>query len=189
MKYIIAYSFFIIFTLIQYLYKLKFKDYYLYFIIYLIITTIALTFDMNYEILLTIQILYFISSIDNKKMIIPDLGLIFLIIIKVYSFIYSKISFEYSGIVYSLVLMLIIYILSKTKHKELIGFGDVKLLFILSFNVQVTFVIIMYLTASIIGLISMVIRKKKIIPFGPSICFGYFIIEIIIIITKNGSLM
>ena len=61
--------------------------------------------------------------------------------------------------------------------KELIGFGDLKLLFVLAIDKQIMEVVFMLLTASILGII-INIKKKGQFPFGPEIVISYLLMLI-----------
>ena len=60
------------------------------------------------------------------------------------------------------------------------GFGDLKLLFVLSFNYSFIDVLMLLMFSSLIGIIYYYLFKKKNeFPFGPAIIIAYILLEII----------
>lgn len=127
----------------------------------------------------------FISYKDLKEKIIPDrfcLGIVFLGILKI---IFCGKSFEESFIgfsVYPAVLIIIYGYGAEIMKKDIVGFGDIKLLGAVGFyigylgiyNLIVLYNIIFILgfVFSIFLLITKKAERKTEIPFAPIICLG-----------------
>lgn len=135
----------------------------------------------------SMMIVFFIViiTIDLKEYWIPDLmvmGIGFINLLRIVeNIIYLKNSY-YSGMILCLIFGLIIIIISLILKKEMMGFGDIKLYFVLSIGLSISQFIILMLLSSVIGLLFIIILKKKMIPFGPSIILSYMILDIIMFV-------
>ena len=131
---------------------------------YLSIYPIYLYLLINNQIELSIlfPILYLISDIDFKMKEIPTSASFLLIL-----FFYKNIGFNLSNIL----LILFLFICSLLNF---IGFGDIKLLFILSFTFSDIFIKILLLSSFICLIVN--INKKEPIAFGPYICLALLIL-------------
>lgn len=131
--------------------------------------------------LLINSFLILVFIVDKKEMWIPDLSVISILILqslKVFSncLLYSE-KIKFSGIIIVVIYSFIFFLISFTMKKELIGFGDLKLLFVLAIDKQIMEVVFMLLTASILGII-INIKKKGKFPFGPEIVISYLLMLI-----------
>lgn len=159
-------------------------------IAYILLNLITIVVYYNKSVIDTIIfyyimiLLYFSFIIDIKEMWISDLtifGVLGLKLLKVVLdyFAYNK-SFVYEGIIFITILIIMLVLLQVILKKELMGFGDLKLFFVLSINYFVNNVIYLLMLSSIIGIIYYYLfRKKNEFPFGPSIIIAYVILELI----------
>lgn len=132
-----------------------------------------------------IALLLVIFYVDRKHMIIPDFILFLLfcvfLFIKVFNFNFYNINKEEIklGIVILMFLMLIHILCLNLLKIEIIGFGDLKLLFI--FNLFIGFnnvLIILFISSLIACVFEIFILKRKIFPFGPYLILAYLIVTL-----------
>ena len=130
------------------------------------------------------SILILSSFIDMKTFILPDELIILGIanwILSIF-FVKEKISYLYEGCAGALFLSFLIFLLylafSFIYGKEGIGGGDIKFLFLCGLYSGVYKGLKILLFASATGLIYMMIRKEKMIPFGPFLSLGLFLVMI-----------
>lgn len=118
-----------------------------------------------------------ISYIDLKIQEIPDMVNLGVLVVSVIKFLAlnnfkgllnGTISLVFVG-VFVLVLSLI---MDRVLKKDSLGGGDIKLLGALAINFSMLENMLLLVTACIFGLIFVLIRKNKMIPFGPSICLA-----------------
>ena len=142
-----------------------------------------------YKVLIFL-IFILISSIDIKIQIIPDRLIITSLIISfLYHFYLKQIEFWYLGMASYSLPMLILYGTSDIFKKELVGFGDVKLMcsiggFLAYTNLRnlVYFYEILYLSAGIFALFMTTCKKintKSYIAFAPFICVTSFFLGVL----------
>jgi len=148
----------------------------------------------NWDIFLSIMLLiisFWIVLIDIKKLIIPDiLSILFLIVIIIQKgFYYSTIERSTLGMgVYILPFLFIYGYVSEFLKKELVGFGDIKLLMGIgyymgyqSFYELYVYYFVTFLLATIFIITSFIIFRKikREIPFAPFllISFIYFYLK------------
>ena len=128
------------------------------------------------EYLILISILLLISFRDLKTCTVPDSCILAGILDHV---LFSLIRKEEilpdlrNGAIISLSLFLLSILLSHICHKETIGGGDIKLIFLLSMYGSLETGIQALLLGSVFGLIAILISGKQRIPFAPCICLGY----------------
>lgn len=133
-------------------------------------------------------VLFLIAFIDLKKKIIPYslTGLLFLFgVFRIFLF---KESFENKIIGMSLfpIFFLILYGYGESIFKkEVVGFGDIKLLWTIGFYIGyrgiyelLIFYNIIFLIAPLYGFLYYKFRKKKEVPFAPILAIGTFIFRI-----------
>ena len=156
---------------------------------YLIINLISIlyyNFNDNLDsILFHLIIIHLFLSfiIDIKEMWIADYTVISILIINsikgALNYVYNC-EIVYTGLIYIILFILIILLLQVILKKELMGFGDLKLLFVLSFNYSLIDVLMLLMFSSLIGIIYYYLFKKKNeFPFGPAIIIAYILLEII----------
>lgn len=128
--------------------------------------------------------LYLSFIIDIKEMWISDLTIICILVLNILKvllnyFFYKK-DIVYEGMLFIIILIILLVILQLIFKKELMGFGDLKLFFVLSINSYITDTIYLLMLSSIIGIIYYYIFKKQNeFPFGPSIIIAYVVLELI----------
>lgn len=174
--------------LILYLYKrfMKIKCYITIFVLLCIFNLIYFFICKNllFLILINLMIPLFvvICYFDYKEMIIPDAMLIILfiyfIILKILKINFLNITFNkilIGGII--LIIVMAIHLILMKFKVELIGFGDLKLLFILNLILGIDLIIVVLFISSLIAcLFEVIILKRKLFPFGPYIIIGFILI-------------
>ena len=76
-----------------------------------------------------------------------------------------------------LIIVMVIHLILMKFKVELIGFGDLKLLFILNLILGIDLIIVVLFISSLIAcLFEVIILKKKLFPFGPYIIIGSILI-------------
>lgn len=121
-------------------------------------------------------ILMLISFNDIETMIIPD-GLIVFGIVNDFMFdryfLYSLLK----GLVIGGIIMSLSLMMKKNKGKEMIGGGDIKLIFMLSLyiNVQSSLMAIIYSCLMGVTYSLLTNKTKECFPFGPFICLAYLL--------------
>lgn len=119
-------------------------------------------------------VLIFISLYDFKEYIIPnELVALGIIINLLFSF---NIDNFIDSFVISFSLLIIVLAFNYLKKEETMGMGDIKLIFMLGLYLNAIDNIKAILISCVLGIIIMTKRKRKMIPFGPCLCIGYFIL-------------
>lgn len=151
----------------------------------------TLRFDITFELVLMlffICILYLVSVTDIYEQMIPDSALLVAIVIRILYFILVE-GFQWKGLLgllvdglaISLPLLLLVLIMEKILHKEAMGGGDIKLLFVTGMYIGWAQNFLAIFFACIIGIIIGMVQMKKqgneseesvYFPFGPSIAVG-----------------
>lgn len=144
--------------------------------------------------IIIICILIYIVIVDIKKKIISDVGIVILIILGIYlAFSKDLIIIFYFGISLFMLPGIILYSLEDYFKRELIGFGDVKLLGvigglfsnkILDNNIKTLFQIFieyyrdLYIFSGIFAILILILNRNKYknmyLPFAPFIILIYF---------------
>ena len=134
--------------------------------------------------LLLIYLLTYLSITDILDYLIPDFIIILIIILRLIFMI-----IEFDDIIYILfnalfipfVLLIIINIYKTLLHKDVMGGGDIKLLFVLGTYSNLFTNILILLVSCIISLIYVLLTKKKdnIFPFGPFISISFILLTLI----------
>lgn len=138
--------------------------------------------------ILLIPFFVLIIIVDLKELWIPDLSIIIILIIKLIEFALSllyRYNTSFYGLLFIIMMCIIILCISVLKRQYMFGFGDIKLLIVLSINITFIKVITLLLIASFLGILTFIllyitrIKKTKnssFIPFGPLIIIAYFIV-------------
>jgi leader peptidase (prepilin peptidase)/N-methyltransferase len=115
---------------------------------------------------------------DLKKMLLPDYTWIVILVVSTYANLtYFKDQLTLDII--SAVVTISILILLKFRYKNGIGEGDIFLLPVMAFSAGFIFMPLLLLLSSIGGIIFSVIKKDKIIPFGPFIILSGYILTLV----------
>lgn len=127
------------------------------------------------EILIMINIMFCISVIDIKSYIIPDITIALLFINKVIFWDSKLIINIIESFLICVLIWTMAYLLKMIKKCDVMGFGDIKLYFVL--NLYLTYPQ-NYLAIAFSGIIALLYmcftsRNKEIIPFGPFICMAF----------------
>lgn len=158
--------------------KLNYLDYF--FIIIVFFINIFLFNDLTLVIINYILLLVLI--VDLKEMWIPDLTHLLVGVINVLKYtikgFFYNISFNYEGIICSILLIFCILLLQKILRKDIMGFGDLKLLMVLSIGFSFYEFWFLLLISSMLGVLGyyLFFKKQKVFPYGPFIVFGYIIV-------------
>lgn len=132
--------------------------------------------------LILVIILLFISFYDIEIMEIPNelivIGLInnCVFSLSFYTFVYNMLN----SFCISVIVFIISLIMKKEKNKDVIGGGDIKLIFMLSSYLVFKKCLISIITACLMGIIYIIKNKMEniYIAFGPFLSLGYILIII-----------
>ena len=132
--------------------------------------------------------LFYICIIDIRKKIIPDRGFIILVIIGLLkSMLNTNIEGYFLGMCVYPMPLIILYILEDYFKKELIGFGDIKLMMGIGGNLGyrnlaeiVKFYHAVYFLAGIMAILFILYlkykgKKAEYIPFAPFLIMGFIV--------------
>lgn len=146
----------------------------------------VLTNIIKYLVLSSFIIIVFV---DLKEMIIPDTLIIFEILLIIINYvifnqsIFEQYKFNSNEIIFALVSVTILLVIVITVHliwkKELMGYGDIKLLFVMGLMIGFTKLILIIFVSSFVALIieAPQIRKKKNgFPFGPYLVLAFILV-------------
>lgn len=128
-----------------------------------------------------ICVLYEISLCDLKKYEIPDGCILFGIVWWLVFELLLKASLKDIGISVAVAfcisgsLLLISLLMDKLLQKETLGGGDIKLEFLCCLYLPVLNNLFALVVACLLGLLFILISKKEMIPFGPSIALGWYL--------------
>ena len=122
--------------------------------------------------LILVSIMIFVSIKDIKEMIIPDLAVI-LGIINYLMYSTDRASGIINSFTIGTMILFLKILMEKIYKKEMMGFGDIKLIYMLGLYTSVYNSLLALLLASICGLVLIVYTKKDIFPFGECICLAY----------------
>ncbi len=126
-----------------------------------------------------------VIMIDYCEYWIPDLSIIiifsFNVIKAVVDNYYYNHNFNFSGMIFSILFFIIIILIELLLKKELLGFGDIKLIVVLMMGKSILYFSQLLLLSSGLGLVYYLFsnKKNKMVPFGPSIAIAYLILTII----------
>ena len=120
-----------------------------------------------------IACLYGLSLSDLKSYEIPNGFIIFGIIWwLIFSFSLDGLV---SGVVISGSILIITFIMEKILKKEAMGGGDIKLFFMVSLYLGLSVSLFNIILACVVGLLFVLIGKRNMIPFGPSISIATYV--------------
>lgn len=127
------------------------------------------------EILIMINIMFCISVIDIKSYIIPDITIVMLLINRIVFWDTKLIINIVESFLICVLIWTMAYLLKMIKKSDVMGFGDIKLYFVL--NLYLTYPQ-NYLAIAFSGIIALLYmcftsKSKEIIPFGPFICMAF----------------
>lgn len=131
---------------------------------------IRVGFDLRSYILL-VAFLY-ASKVDILIYEIPDISI--LIGLSTLRLCYLK-----ETICFSIVLIIFVYSFYKLFHKEGLGGGDIKLLIVISLSSGLFNTLLSLSLSCLFGLAYCLFKRKEMIPFGPFITLGWFLMTII----------
>lgn len=173
--------------------RIKKKNIVFYFLFSIIVSSLFIVFERLvshsndlFSVLIVI-VLVSISIVDHYLMIIPDSYNIFIGITSLVKIIYCVLQKQpqmfygkwdlISGLSITILLMLITYLISK--KKEIMGFGDLKLL--LSVVIMIGLInqlLVLFVSCLVAVVVEVVVfhLKRKMIPFGPYLAFGIMIV-------------
>ncbi|MDO5440386.1 MAG: prepilin peptidase [Erysipelotrichaceae bacterium] len=141
----------------------------------------GLTIKFLMYVILT-SILIVVSFIDYKTYTIPDV-LVVLGVTNLFIFKGININILINGLLIGSFMFIIRFVMnhvlkarsSDSNNNESMGLGDIKLITMLGCYVSLYGSFIAILISCIVGIVFVIFMKKKTIPFGPSICIGYLI--------------
>lgn len=141
---------------------------------------------------LVYSIFIVIAFVDLKDMIIPDsLVVINFILVIIFYYINKRAifinqpfkSFEIlSSIWFMIIFLIIVLIIHIGYKKEIMGYGDIKLLFLMGLMIGITKLMFTLFVASFIALIIELLKKQKksnAFPFGPYLIIGFAFINLL----------
>lgn len=136
---------------------------------------VYLRFGINFKYIILYSIMFCVSVIDYKTLIIPDLFVVIGIINRI---LYVKRINELpmcfiNSLVIVLPILMLLIIMNKVLKKESMGLGDIKLFFMFGLYFSYYYNLIAVLISCFIGIIYILITKKNIIPYGPAICMAF----------------
>lgn len=137
---------------------------------------------------LVISTLIIIMFVDLKDMIIPDTLIIFnFVIIVIYFVCFKKTLFEnfvfnsfeiIGALVLNVILFLVLLFIQQIFKKEVMGYGDIKLLLVFGLMIGITKLLFVIFISSLLALIYESlkgIKKNEPFPFGPYLIIGFMI--------------
>lgn len=132
--------------------------------------------------LLFIAFLFWVSIVDVCKRIIPDKAIGIAILVRFVFAIFTEemkwqgiVGLFLNGLVVTVPLLLLVLIMERVLRIELMGGGDIKLLFVIGMYIGWEKSLIAFLVACVIGIIAGLIERRNgdiYFPFGPSIALG-----------------
>lgn len=149
-------------------------------ILYAIVFTLNVIF-FPLDISIVLNIIFTVSVpaifIDFKKMLLPDYTWIVILI----SSFYSNVAHFKENILldtFGALITLVILLLLKIRYKDGIGEGDIFLFPVVAFSTGFIFMPLLLLISSVSGIIFSLLKKNKLIPFGPFILISGYILTI-----------
>lgn len=123
-----------------------------------------------------ISIFSFIIYIDFKMYLIFDeVNLLLLLYGLIYLLYYCLYDYLYVFVLFIIIVLIVNSIMIKT-NKEVIGGGDLKLFVVMSLFVGGVNTMFSLTISSFLGIIYYLFNKNKMIPFGPFLSIGYFLV-------------
>lgn len=143
---------------------------------------------IKFGVLLSFIIIIFV---DIKDMIIPDTLILFNVILIIINYvifeqaIFENYRFNSNDIIYTLIfvfiLLLIVVTVHLVWHKELIGYGDIKLMLVMGLMIGIIKLLLLIFVSSFIALIIEVPqtkKKKNGFPFGPYLVLAFIVVHL-----------
>ena len=136
--------------------------------------------DFLYYVTLSILSIKIIIH-DIKYMLIEDGILVSMIILNIFYMQYYQMSMMTNIIQSFIVFFMLIflrYVMNRIHKKDMLGFGDIKLLSVITFIISIESIPYIIFFSSFLALLWMVIFRIRKMPFAPSIIistFGLFI--------------
>ena len=131
------------------------------------------------EFIILTSILLVISFRDLKTYTVPDICIVSGILNRIIFCFLLQDEFLpsiFNGTLMALFLFLPSFLLSHICRKQVLGEGDVCLVFMLSMYTGFYAGAMALLIASLCGLIVILVSRKRMIPFAPCICLGYLMV-------------
>lgn len=161
-----------------------------YIIVELITSIIFVLFYFKYSIslelvqyLIMICVLITITLIDYKLYIIPDELVIVGVIIRFLFLLLTRkrliITTSINGLLVFVFMNIFVMIMNKVFKQESMGGGDVKLFSMLSLFLPITDFFYLVFMSCLFGFLYILIKKDRLIPFGPLICISFVIMMVI----------
>lgn len=138
----------------------------------IVLSIFKLNIDMVVLILL-INVFSCIFMTDIKCYLIYDDCNLIIFLCGILYFVYQFNNKLLSECIIMWIFIVVMVIINKILKKELIGFGDLKLMFSMSLYLGLIGSWFSLFIASILGVISGMLLKKRLIPFGPYLVCGY----------------
>ena len=117
---------------------------------------------------------FIISLVDIKTYEIPQNCLLVIVISWI---ILNVLENHLNNIVYAVIISFYVYLISlimkKIAGKECFGFGDIELIFVICLFLGIYKTVWCLLIACVSGFVLIVISKKEMIPFGPSLSLAF----------------
>ena len=132
--------------------------------------------------LLIVYVLFYVSAVDIKRMIVPDASHAILLIIRIFLADDGRPlqSVLAASLVFSGCILVMTGAMNIAKDRECMGAGDIKLLFSLSLHAPLMQSVHALLLSALSALVFMLAtgRKNGMIPFAPFICLSFFFTSI-----------
>lgn len=151
------------------------KEYLIYELICGIVYLITYITKQNLIYYFVYSILISICIIDIKLQIIPNKLIIILILLNLLKI---EVIFVINSIIISLIIYFLVKLLEKVERKELMGRGDIKLIFALGLYLNSYETIYLLLIASLFGIIVNYSNSNR-FAFAPYLIMSFFIVNII----------
>lgn len=180
---LVVFLYFLLYYIFSCYKKLIFQDFLIMFLVllYQLIIYNRLSIMVWIYHLLVSSMLILVFIVDLNEFWIPDLAVIVILIINLVWGLFRKFygfNFEISGVLFAILVFCALILFELIYKKTLLGFGDIKLLIVLMINQKIIFFAQLLFLSSILGLVYYIFfyRKKRVIPFGPSIVVAYLIL-------------
>lgn len=140
--------------------------------------------------LIIVGLFYIAGIIDWQHRIIPNSVILLILILTISNFIYTK-NIIIDRIVFSFIILSLLIIIrvlfSLTKNIYVIGFGDIKLLFVIALNSDYFVTLIVLWSAALLGILYSVIQNNfslrksltTLIPFGSFLSITFILFYLI----------
>ena len=126
--------------------------------------------------------LCWVSIMDMQKQIIPDKVIVIAILVRaIFQLVTDGLAWQewlilfLNGLIVTFPVLIFVLLMEKIRNQELMGGGDIKLLFVIGIYIGWEKTLVAFLLACVVGIIVGVIWTKKenaYFPFGPWIALG-----------------